>query len=139
MNYQFATIVVSLAASLSLRKLSQMLDKTETDGMFTVELSATGTLPATHFISTGQVPSIYLTALSTPAKLKTAADEAYAKDGQVQPYTLTQITKALQDCTISDGTITSVDPVTKLSVTKSESPFELIARLGLKMIGGTIA
>ena len=50
MKYVHATIIVATVVAANLRKLSQMLDRLETDGMFTTELSTTGNLPATHYI-----------------------------------------------------------------------------------------
>jgi hypothetical protein len=128
-KYQHATLIVTTAVAANLRKLSQMLERSETDGMFVTPLSATGALPATHFISSGMVPKAYITNLSDPAKLKAAADAAYAAEGEVQPFTLTQITNALSKCTLSDGTFND----------EPESPHAMIARLGLKMIQDTLS
>jgi len=102
MRYQHATIVVTTAVAVNMRKLSQMLDRGECDGMLVSALSPTGAMPATHFISSGFVPKIYIKALGTPAKLKQAADAAYLAEGIPQPFSLAQITNALGKCTISD-------------------------------------
>lgn len=132
MKYQHATLIVTAAVAVNLRELSQMLERSETDGMFTTALSATGDLPATHYISSGMVPKAYIVALSTPVKLKAAADAAYAKEGVTQPFTQLQVTNALSKCTVSDGTTTVM--IDGVSTVVAEGPHELIARLGLKMI-----
>lgn len=135
MNYDKATIILTAAVAVNLRKLSQMLGRADTDGMFTTALSSTGALPATHYISSGYVPQSYLAALSTPAKLKAAADKAYAEEDTVQPFSLVQITAALSKCTVSDGT--RVVDVAGIPTVVAEGPHELIARLGLQLINST--
>ena len=132
MKYAHATLIVTAAVAVNLRKLSQMLDKGDCDGMFTTGLSATGAEPATHYVSSGHVPKIYITALSSPAKLKAAADAAYEAEGIVQPFTLAQITNALSKCTISDGT--TLELIDGVATVVEEGPHALIARLGLKLI-----
>jgi hypothetical protein len=132
MKYQHATIVLTNAVAVNLRKLSQMLERSETDGMFTTPLSATGALPVTHWISSGMVPKAYVTVLNNPTQLKQAADAAYAAESLVQPFSLAQITNALSQCTISDGT-TTVD-VDGIPTVVLEDPHALLVRLGLKLI-----
>ena len=124
MQYQFATIVVTTAVAVNLRVLSQMMDRGETDGMFTVALSATGVAPATHFISTGMVPRPYVVALSDAATLESVARAAYLRESVAFPFTTTQIVNALSKCTLSDGTFSG----------QAESPFAMMTRLGLKVI-----
>lgn len=123
-NYTHATIVVTVAVANALNTLSEMLDRGDCGGMFTTSLSATGNLPATHKISSGWIPLVYLRALDNPAKLETAARAAYAAEGIAFPYTTTQIVNALDKCTISDGTFNG----------EPEGPHEMLARLGLKII-----
>lgn len=132
MNYEFATIIVKLSAVTTLRKLAQALDPDETGGMFATGLSATGDLPATHFISSGQVPDVFAQAIRSPAMLNTQAKAAFLEDGASYPYTLTQVTAALTGCNISDGTLSVL--IDGIPTVVSESPHEFIARLGLKMI-----
>lgn len=124
MKYTHATLVVTTAVAVNLRKLSQMLDRGDCDGMFTTALSATGNLPATHYISSGAVPKVYFTALGDADRLETAARRAYLDEGEAFPFTTTQIVTALSKCTISDGTFNG----------EPEGPHALIARLGLKLI-----
>ena len=136
MIYEQATLIIPLSVATVLRKLSQMLDRNETDGMFTTGLSATGNAPATHFVSSGRVPAGFMRAIESPALLNTKAQAAFAKAGVTYPYTLAQITAALSGCSVSNGTRTVV--VNSVSTVVSETPHEFIARRGLKMLVATI-
>jgi hypothetical protein len=60
------------------------------------------------------------------------AKAQYEADGQVFPFTQLQVTNAIGNCTITDGTF--FDGVN----TVKEDGFALAARLGLKFINGTI-
>ena len=128
MNYEYATIIIPLAVATALRNVAQLLDRAETDGMFVAGLSATGNLPATHFISSGQVPTSFVQAIRSPATLNTLAQTAFAKASQAYPYSLAQITAVLASCFISDGTFNSLP----------ETPFAFIARNGLMQIKGVL-
>jgi len=134
MTYVDATAVITLAVAPALRKLAQMLDRNETDGMFLTGLSATGNLPATHFVSSGQVPDVFAQAIRSPALLNTRAQAAFVKEGVAYPFTLTQVTAALSGCSISDGTRTVL--IDTVPTVVSEGPHAFIARLGLKMVQG---
>lgn len=129
MNYTFATVVVTAAVAANLQELSRRLDKGNCGGMFVAKLSATGSLPATHFVSSGLVPNPYLNAITNNVRLYTLAKRAWEDDGDVFPYTQLQVTNALSKCSLSDGTIVDGN-----GDTVAESPFDMIARLGLKQI-----
>jgi len=136
MTYEHATIVITATVASALRRLAQVLDRSETDGMFTTALSATGNLPATHFVSSGQVPDVFAQAIRSPSILHTKAQAAFAKEGVTYPFTLAQVTAALSGCSISDGTRTVV--IDGVSTVVNEGPHAFIARLGLQMIKGTL-
>ena len=136
MTYEHATVVIPLSVATALRRLAQVLDRSETDGMFVTGLSATGNLPATHFVSSGQVPAVFAQAIRSPALLNTKAQAAFIKEGVTYPFTLTQVTAALSGCSISDGTRSVV--IDTVPTIVSEGPHEFIARLGLKMIRVTL-
>ena len=136
MTYEHATVVIPLAVATALRRLAQVLDRSETDNMFVTGLSATGNLPATHFVSSGQVPAVFAQAIRSPALLNTKAQAAFIKEGVTYPFTLTQVTAALSGCSISDGTRSVV--IDTVPTIVSEGPHEFIARLGLKMIRVTL-
>ncbi len=129
------TIVVTAAVAVNLRKLSQMLDKGDLDGLFTVGLSATGNAPATHFISSGAVPKAYLSAITNNVRLFNIAKKAWGDASLVFPFTQAQVTNALSKCAISDGTYNDPTLVNGVPVgIRDEGPHELIARLGLKFV-----
>ena len=136
MTYEHATIVITATVASALRRLAQVLDRNETDGMFTTALSATGNTPATHFISSGQVPDVFAQAIRSPSILHTKAQAAFLKEGVTYPFTLTQVTAALSGCSISDGTRTVV--IDGVTTVVDEGPHAFIARLGLQMIKGTL-
>lgn len=119
MKYQHGTAIVTLGVANNLRELSRRLDKGDCDGMFTTGLSASGNLPATHFISTGWVPKSYAQALTNSVLLFNAGKKAWEDDGDVFPYTQLQVTNALNNCDIS-----------------ADLPHEALARMNLKLIGG---
>ena len=136
-NYVHATVVLTAAVAVKLRKLSQMLDKGDLDGMFQTGLSATGNAPPTHFISNGPVPAAYLNAITSPTRLFNVAKKAYEADELTFPFTQTQVTNALNECVVSDGTYNdpTIDPQTGQPVgIRNEGPHELIARLGLQFV-----
>jgi hypothetical protein len=135
MTYVEATIVIPLAVATALRNVAQKLDRNETDGMFITGLSATGNLPATHFVSSGKMPDVFIEAIKSPALLHTRAQAAFLAANVAYPYTLSQITAALSGCSISDGTRTVL--IDTVPTVVSEGPHAFIARLGLKMIQGT--
>jgi hypothetical protein len=126
------TIVVTAAVAANLRDLSKRLEKSHCDGMFTQGLSASGNLPATHFISSGHVPAVYLNAVTNNVRLYNLAKAAWEADGDVFPYTQAQVTNALNNCTLHDGTFTST--IEGVTAARPESPHALLARLGLKLI-----
>lgn len=117
MNYTFGTFIVTNAVRNNLRDLSQRMDRANTDGMFMVGLSATGALPATHWVSTGMVPAAYVNAMSDSTRLYTIAKKAWEDDGDVFPFTQAQVTNALSKCDVS-----------------ADNPFDAMARLGLQLV-----
>ena len=126
------TIIVPAAIAAIMRNVSKRLDKFETDGMLIAPLSATGASPATHFVSSGQIPQSYVNAMNNPAKLEAAAKVAFAREKIAFPYTTLQITTALSSCMISDGTRTVMYGTKPIVV--PETALAFIERQGLKQI-----
>jgi hypothetical protein len=85
----------------------------------TAALSPTGNAPATHYASSGYVPQMYITAMTSPVQLYTVAKKAWEDDGDVFPFTQQQVTNALANCTI---------------VTAEHDPHAVLAQLGLKVL-----
>lgn len=118
------TIVVTNAVAVNMRELSRRLGKTDCDGMFQTRLSASGNLPATHYISSGYIRPAYLNAFTDPVRLFNIAKKAWEDDGDIFPFTQTQVTNALGNCTVTDGTYLG----------QPEDAYQLMARLGLQII-----
>lgn len=114
------TIVVTSGVAANMRELSRRLGKQDLDGMFQTALSATGNLPATHYISSGYIRPAYLNAMTDPVRLFTIAKRAWEDDGDVFPFTQAQVTNKLALCTVINGT--------------NEDAYALIESLGLKII-----
>jgi hypothetical protein len=130
MTYSHHTIIVTAAVAANLKELSRRLDKGECDGMFKTGLNAIGAAvgaPATHYVSSGHVPAAYLHAVTNNVRLYTIAKKAWEDDGDVFPFTQAQVTNALGNCFLSDGT-RLVD-----GVTVTEDPHAFIARKGLQL------
>jgi hypothetical protein len=121
------TVVVTQAVAVNLRELSRRMGR-DLDGMFTAKLSTSGSLPATHYISSGYIRPAYLNVMTDATRLFNVAKKAWNDDGDTFPFTQAQVTNALSNCTVSDGT-REVD-----GVVVTESAHELIARLGLKLV-----
>lgn len=119
------TVIVPTAVAADLRELSRRLGKQNLAGMFAVRLSASGALPATHFISSGHLPDGYVRALTDPVRMFNVAKAAWEADGDAFPYTQNQVTNRLSNVVVHSGYGPNGMP---------ESPHELIARLGLKII-----
>ena len=120
MAYVKRTIIVPLAMQAFAQALCKGLAGPAGDGMFTTPLSATGTLPATHYISSGMIDQP-MAALLADANLIVSACAAATP---TVPCTLAQAQALLAAATITDCTYAGVD----------EAPLQTIARLGLKMI-----
>lgn len=91
-------------------------------GMFTTALSADGSEPATHYISSGLLDDTWQAAMSNPDMLYAGA--VAGAEAQGIPYTATY-QEMLAAFASSD---VSLDP-----------PFDALARLGLKLTEGVIA
>lgn len=131
-TYVHGTAIVTAAVAANLRELSRRLDKGHCAGMFTVGLSATGNAPATHYISSGWIPQAYANTIRSNTLLFTRAKKAWEDDGDVFPFSQTQVTNALSKCTLTNGTIDKL--VDGVMTNVPESPHEMMARLGLQFV-----
>ena len=123
MSDVMTTIVAPLVVVVNIRELSRRLGKADLDGMFLTGLSATGSLPATHFISSGWIRPAYLNAMTDSVRLFNIAKAAWEADAEVFPFTQLQVTNALSNCVVHDGTFNG----------EPEGPHALIARLGFQL------
>ena len=76
MAWGHKTIVVADAVVNQARSLCEQLAGTGGAGMFATALSADGTLPASHWISSGLILQDFATMLENPAIVYTAAEQA---------------------------------------------------------------
>ena len=127
MKYQLATIIVTNAVRTALKEIALRLDRGDMDGMFGSRLSATGALPATHWVSSGYVPKPLIRLLRDPTLMLAAAKKAWEDDGDVFPYTQAQVTNALSKITLAAGANGSEDPL-------PIDPHQTIADAGLQII-----
>ena len=134
-TYGHACAIVTATVAPVMRSVSKILDSQHCDGMFKVGLNAIGSAvgaPATHFVNNGQMPTLFIEALKSPAVAHTRAQALALAAGIAYPFTLVQVTAALSGCSISDGTRTVV--IDGVSTVVNEGPHEFIARLGLQMV-----
>lgn len=96
------------------------------EGMFVVGLSPSGNAPATHYISSGYIQEQFGTALQNGINLHAAAVAGANAQGRPQISTQQQATDLLANGVVHTGTNPAGD---------SETPHELLARVGLKLIG----
>ena len=75
----FTTIIVPAAQAQAARDAAAQFHGGE--GMFTSELSATGTEPATHYIASGWIPAEVVEALTMCAISELPPDEAMTDKG----------------------------------------------------------
>lgn len=109
MDNVFRTLVVPATLVDLARGLGAGLS-TGGEGMFTVGLSADGSLPATHFVSTGYIGSRFAEYITSAELLHAACTEAGAS------VTLEQCTALVTESDVSE-----------------EPPFDVFTRLGLTL------
>jgi hypothetical protein len=115
MSWVHRSMIVPLANVDLARSMTAGLAGPSGTNMFTTPLSASGALPASHFISAGLIQDTF-------AALLTDANATFAACQQAGlAVTLAQIQALLAASTIDAG-----------------EPFAVMARLGLQMIQGAI-
>lgn len=108
------TIIVPASIVEAARNLGECLHPAAA-GMFTTPLSQTGLFPATHYVSSGLIEDIWLTALYDANVLYAAAQQGAKQQGLV-------LTASLVDTTLL---IANTDNT-------NEPAFQAFARLGLQ-------
>jgi hypothetical protein len=111
MSWVQRTMIVTAAQAPLARALTAGLAGASGTNMFATPLSATGALPATHYISTGLIQDSFAALLEDADAVYAAAQQAGA------PVTLAQINALLTASDLSE-----------------DEPFAAMARLGVKMI-----
>ena len=110
MANQFATFIIAAQDAPLARQIAGSFGSGGY-GMWTTALSPTGAEPATHYISSGKVPSQFIGMLTNPAAV------AQAATSRGIPLTLEQV----------QGILTRADVT-------AEKPFDAMARLGLQFV-----
>ena len=130
MTYTFRTFIVPAAVVDMARAMCVGLAGPAGDGMFTTELSATGSAPATHFVSSGPISDemaalLPLTTVNPDGSTTTApGDPAYVVELAAQAgitVTVEQVAGLLASVDVSD-----------------QAPFAAMERLGLQMVRGVL-
>lgn len=111
MSYVHRTIIIAAAKAPRAAALCAALAGPPGSGMFTTALSATGTAPATHFVSAGMIEAQFAAVLSDPAVMHEACAAAGIS------ITLAECTALLAAAEISES-----------------PPFDALARAGLKLV-----
>ena len=100
------------------------------DGMFITALSATGTAPATHYISSGPIS----TDMAALLPCKTVTTD---KDGKATVTTTPGMPEAVPALATKAGISTTKAKITALYTSidvSDQPPFEAMARLGLQIV-----
>lgn len=113
MTYVHRTLIVPAALAPQARTLCEQLAGPPGAGMFVTGLSATGTSPATHYVSSGKIEDTFAAVLSDPAVMQATCQKA-------------GISVTLAACQALLGA----------SDVSEDRPFDAMARLGIKMIQG---
>lgn len=124
-TWVFRTGIVPTAFAVNFRELSRRLDKQHCAGMFVNGLYPIGSppgTPPTRWISSGWVPQVYSQTIANDVLLFTRAKAVWEADGDVFPFTQTQVTNVLSNCEFTNGNYQG----------QPESPFQMMARLGLE-------
>ena len=130
MTYTFRTFIVPAAVVDMARAMCVGLAGPAGDGMFTTELSATGSAPATHFVSSGPISDemaalLPLTTVNPDGSTTTApGDPAYVVELAAQAG----ITVTVEQVA---GLLASVD-------VSEQAPFAAMERLGLQTVRGVL-
>lgn len=114
MSYIFKTLICPAALQPTLQGLMVQLAGSAGDGMFTTGLSAAGTAPATHYISSGSIGSEFEVPLSSPEAMKAICEAAGLS------VTLAECQGIFAACEILD--------------LATEDVHATLARLGLKLV-----
>lgn len=95
-------------------------------GMFTTGLSADGSEPATHYVSSGMIGEQFAACIASGDLLYAACVEAGAT------VALDQCNALVADSDVTDGTRLVDDA--GIEVLTTETPFQAFDRLGLKLV-----
>lgn len=112
------TIIVPAALVANARELGGALSPAGA-GMYTTGLSATGALPATHYVSSGLISEPFAAILSDPIILYTTAQKGATSQGLTLTSTQAKVTDLVAQSMVGDETV---------------EPLQFIRDNGLKII-----
>lgn len=124
------TIIIPASVQPNARALCKGLAGVPGDGMFVTGLSATGKVPATHYISCGVISADMAALL--PCKTVTTD-----KDGKATVTTAPGMPDAVPALATKAGISTTKAKINTLYASidvSDQPPFEAMARLGLKLV-----
>lgn len=130
----FRTMIVSAADADLARTIAATLDPANSSGMFETGLSATGTAPATHYVSTGYVSDAFAAPL--PFQVWEQVDGNWLLV-ESQPGDAWGVAAMCQE----DGLEVTPDQVEVLfegSDITDQEPFTAFGRLGLQLVQETV-
>lgn len=119
------TIIVPAADVITARTLGAALAASGA-GMYVTGLSASGLTPASRYVSSGLIGAEFAAILNNPAMLLAAAQAGAQEQGITLNVTLSEVESVVAASIVHDGT----HPTTG----EPETPHELFARLGLKIV-----
>lgn len=111
MAYVHRTIILPAAITANCQQLSEALSGPAGAGMWTTGLSAAGSLPASHFISSGMISEEFAAMIADPDAMFAACESAGL------PVTLAQCQSILGAADVS-----------------ADEPFAALDRVGLKLV-----
>lgn len=119
------TIIVTAAHVANARAMGAALTPAGS-GMYTTALSANGANPAIHYVSSGLIQEQFAALLADPVALRNAALSGAQAQGITLSVTQADVDALVATAIVHDGT----HPTTG----QPETPHELFARLGLKIV-----
>lgn len=130
MTYTFRTFIVPAAVVDMARAMCVGLAGPAGDGMFITELSATGSAPATHFVSSGPISEDMAALLPC----KTVTQDADGKDIITTAPGMPEAVPALATKAKISTTKAKIEALYAAIDVSDQPPFEAMARLGLQMV-----
>lgn len=102
MNYAFRTIVITAAAAVLMRDTAAVILPSEIANMYFRKLSSTGLEPATHYISSGYIPTQYAAAMINADVFDAMAKAAHVTAAIPLLVTKLQFAAVLSQCDVSE-------------------------------------
>ena len=134
MTYTFRTFIVPATVVDMARAMCVGLAGPAGDGMFITGLSATGTAPATHYISSGPISDEMAALLPLTTVTQDADGNAIVSTAPGDPaYVVELAAQAGISVTVEQvaGLLAAVD-------VSEQAPFAAMERLGLQMVRGVL-